>query len=213
MLQELSFRNFGVRILLGFGKLPQIRAAFVREPVFAAVAHLRFRRKHGAKGLAHRREIIPADPVPQLDELRQKRRKGIHHLGDFLDGSFRARDFRHAIHHCKPHSHRGAIAKGHHDAASDQLFAIDRGGYGVSKRRAQRNRQRDFAVSLGHCFQRRRNSVSVPSGHSHLRWCGNPSEADEDDAGKNQDDAEPLAALQPFAQKDPREQYRDRAIE
>ena len=39
------------------------------------------------------------------------------------------------------------------------------------------------------------------------------SNADEDDADKDQDDAEPLRALEAFAEENPGEQHCDRAVE
>ena len=39
------------------------------------------------------------------------------------------------------------------------------------------------------------------------------SDADADDAGENEDDSQPLAALQPLAQKNPRKQNCDGAVE
>ena len=115
----------------------EMRAARVRERIFAVVAHFDFRRQHRAKRFADRREVVAADPVAQLDEVRRQRRKRVHHLGDFPDcrccggGSARAAG-RHGVpdrwrlrrfgeHHA---NHRAAPER-HHHAAPDEWLAIE----------------------------------------------------------------------------------------
>ena len=61
--QELQFAAFNVRFLRAGGDFFEICAPGIRQPVFAIMAQLDFRRKHCAKRFADGREIVAADPV------------------------------------------------------------------------------------------------------------------------------------------------------
>src|SRR5580700_6366025 len=91
------------------------------EPIFAIALQLDFRRERRAESLADRREVIAADPVAELDELRRECRQRIQQLSNFFD-SLR---FGSLLRESKPDANRRAIAKRHQHSPTDQFFAIE----------------------------------------------------------------------------------------
>ena len=62
-VEKFQFGGFDVGIFFIGGEILQVDAAFAGEPVFAMVAQFDFGGKHGAEGLAYRREVVAADPL------------------------------------------------------------------------------------------------------------------------------------------------------
>ena len=147
-----NFRSarFYVREFVASWRVLQIRAARSVSAIFAVMAQFDFGRQHGAKCFADGREVVAADPLAEFDQLWWQRGNAVEQLGNFLD----AFGVRRAIGDRQSHANHRAIAERHEHASPDKFFAIARGRHGVSERRSQRHRQRDFQIALSHRISR-----------------------------------------------------------
>src|ERR1700678_3455779 len=125
----------------------QVGAPCRGQPVLTVVPQLNFRWKRRAKCFTNRRQIITADPVSKLDQLRGQRRDGIEYLHNLPHPLHIGRLGSHRQHH----AHHRPVAKRHQHPPPYQLFAVQRFRHRVRKYRTQRHGQRHFTISLSHC--------------------------------------------------------------
>src|SRR5690348_4530649 len=148
LLQDRKIGLIRRREVICGKKFCQVVAAFWCKCVFPFVAELDFGREHAAERFADWRKVVAAYPLAEFDEFGRKSGKMIQRLGNFLD----FRGLRSAIRLGEDHAQHRAVAKRYDDSVADErtmAAAVHRGGYGIRKCGAQRDRERDFEIA-GH---------------------------------------------------------------
>src|SRR5260370_206596 len=118
----------------------------LRQNNLALRFQFRHRRQHRAKHFAHRRQVIPRDPVRQLDQFRRQRRNKIQHARELAN----LRSGRRALRQFHNDAHHRLLPERHKDAAPRLHRSIHRFRHRVRERLSQRHGQRDIAKRRSH---------------------------------------------------------------
>ena len=148
--KQRQLRDFGFAAISARIQFAAARATRIGHQKFALVPQIDLRRQHRAKHFPERRHIVAAHPAPKLQKFRRQRRNRVQHFDNFpyifyalgIGPPDRTASTTTPV-IARLRNGTSTRLPAHTDPAS-------RCGNFIREQRAQRNRQRDFAISGRH---------------------------------------------------------------